>query len=381
MTSLVRRCQLAVVVCFSCSPLMAGEWMTTREGAKLWNPSPQPNETCSWTGATDSAGYATGSGMTVWYERGRITEVSAGSFRTGRPRDGVFYTVRPDGDLSVSFFERGRNVAINRRLEPDEDARPSRDSANANWITSRERAKLWNPNPQPNESCTWTGKRDANGFATGRGMVVWYVGRTIAEVDCHTYIAGRPVGMGAILQPSGRKRVTFTRQGQDVPVVLKIERAAQVARGQSPQSRPQSPGRRSSYRPSSKPDTEAVKRAIAKIVFAGVANAVAKDQAEDEGLLSAIFSVGAKAGRDKLIESALKDVFPDRLESEIRGIRRVASLYLDGRLSLANLGKETAKEEIITALKKENPRLGASAQVVDFLYELHQVSSERKRRN
>lgn len=114
-----------------------------------------------------------------------------------------------------------------------------------------------------------------------------------------------------------------------------------------------------------------IKRAIVKISGAGIADAFARDQKQNDGLIAALFSVGARAGRDKLIESAIKDVFPEMDDIEIRGIRRVACLYLDGKLSLANLGKDTAKEEIIEALKEENPTLATSAQIVDFLYELH----------
>jgi len=139
---------------------------------------------------------------------------------------------------------------------------------------------------------------------------------------------------------------------------------------------------RRSYRtPPTGVDSEATQRAILKILGAGLANEFAKDQDQKEGLLAALFSVGARAGRDNLIESALRDVFPDLDEFEIRSVRLVASLYVDGKLSLENLGKEAAKQEIIAALKREDPSLGTSAQVVDFLYDLGRARADQKRRN
>ncbi len=126
---------------------------------------------------------------------------------------------------------------------------------------------------------------------------------------------------------------------------------------------------------STRPDSDAVKKAIVKILGATVANAFAAEQDKNDGLFAALLSTGARAGRDKLIESALQDVFPERDGFEIRSVRRVIALYLDKKLSLEKLGAETAKEEIIEALQEENPNLGASLQVVDFIYELHQANS------
>jgi hypothetical protein len=380
MTPAIRKVPvLAVVaVCLTCSQVTAGEWITSKEGAKLWNPYPQPNETCSWTGKKDANGYATGAGMIVWFQGSTIHEVSTGSHTAGR-EDGVFYTMTPNGDVSVTYFESGQKIQINNRLVLKDDEKPSKDSPNAQWIISKEGVKLWNPNPQPSETCSWTGKRDHNGYATGPGMVVWYQGATIAEVNCQSYESGKADGVGALARPSGKKWVTFKQNGTYLAVDLKLERADQVVRAQSPSTT--SEKSRSYYRPSTQDDSEAFKRAIAKIIGAGLANSFAKDQDKNDGLLAALFSVGARAGRDKLIESAIKDVFPEFEDFEIRGIRRVASLYLDGKLSLENLGKETAKEEIIEALNEENPGLGTSAKVVDFLYELHKAASNHKVRN
>ena len=135
---------------------------------------------------------------------------------------------------------------------------------------------------------------------------------------------------------------------------------------------------RTGLRPARNADSEAISRAILKILGASVANEIARDQDNKDGLLSAVVSIGARAGRNKLIESALRDAFPQFEDVEIRAIRRVSALYLDGKLSLTNFGKETAKEEIVEALKGESPQLAASAEVVDFLYELHETRVAQK---
>jgi hypothetical protein len=46
-------------------------------------------------------------------------------------------------------------------------------AAEPNWITTDKRCKVWNPNPQPNESVTWSGEC-INGKAHGNGILIWY---------------------------------------------------------------------------------------------------------------------------------------------------------------------------------------------------------------
>lgn len=46
-------------------------------------------------------------------------------------------------------------------------------AAEPNWITTDKGCKVWNPNPQPNESVTWSGEC-INGKAHGNGILIWY---------------------------------------------------------------------------------------------------------------------------------------------------------------------------------------------------------------
>ena len=62
---------------------------------------------------------------------------------------------------------------------------------------------------------------------------------------------------------------------------------------------------------------------------------------------------------------------------QIRALRRVLGLYADGKLSLTNLVKDSLKEELITALKKDNPELGNSAELADIGFKILMNCAER----
>ena len=94
--------------------------------------------------------------------------------------------------------------------------------AEPEWITSKEGAKLWNPNPQANESCSWTGEKDTRGYATGRGLVVWFVEGRVVEASQGNYSSGRSVGTGIILDASGNATARSDKGKQyDVKLILK----------------------------------------------------------------------------------------------------------------------------------------------------------------
>ena len=50
-------------------------------------------------------------------------------------------------------------------------------SANAGGAYQRTKdgkARVWNNNPQPGDAATWSGDRNAQGYATGHGTLTWY---------------------------------------------------------------------------------------------------------------------------------------------------------------------------------------------------------------
>ncbi len=75
---------LAIVCQFSYA-----EWMVSKEGAKLWNPNPMQNETCSWSGEKDRRGFASGPGFVVWYINDKPYQVSSGNYTNGKAEGNI----------------------------------------------------------------------------------------------------------------------------------------------------------------------------------------------------------------------------------------------------------------------------------------------------
>jgi hypothetical protein len=73
------------------------------------------------------------------------------------------------------------------------------------WITAANQpCKLWNPEPRPNESVTWSGQCD-NGFATGKGILKWTEdGKPEVEFDGE-YKNGKRNGPGVMITPDGER--------------------------------------------------------------------------------------------------------------------------------------------------------------------------------
>jgi hypothetical protein len=77
--------------------------------------------------------------------------------------------------------------------------------AQPDWIvTTNNSCKVWNPEPQPNESVTWSGGCE-NGFATGKGVLKWTEnGKPAVEFD-GVYAKGKRNGPGVIIDPDGKR--------------------------------------------------------------------------------------------------------------------------------------------------------------------------------
>jgi len=63
--------------------------------------------------------------------------------------------------------------------------------------------RVWNPHPQSNETIRWSGAR-ANGLAQGRGAAQWFRDNLPFETDEGEWSAGRQIGYGTQVWPSGR---------------------------------------------------------------------------------------------------------------------------------------------------------------------------------
>ncbi len=71
------------------------------------------------------------------------------------------------------------------------------------WITTTNQpCKVWNPEPQPDESVTWSGDCK-DGFATGKGILRWTEnGKPDVEFDGE-YRNGKRNGQGVMITPDG----------------------------------------------------------------------------------------------------------------------------------------------------------------------------------
>ena len=79
------------------------------------------------------------------------------------------------------------------------------NSAMPDWITvTNQPCKVWNPNPVPNESVTWSGAC-TDGLASGQGTLRWEVnGKLDAEFEGR-YLNGKRNGPGVLTTGDGRR--------------------------------------------------------------------------------------------------------------------------------------------------------------------------------
>ncbi len=113
--------------------------------------------------------------------------------------------------------------------------------------------------------------------------------------------------------------------------------------------------------------------AAIKLVAAAGAQGVSLHVKPDNDFGSIVAETLARVFRDRLVESAVKDLMPHAPKGVHRGVRRVACMYLDGELSTFSFTVATAKDEFIEALKAEDVQFGYLADGADFLLELHKA--------
>jgi hypothetical protein len=73
------------------------------------------------------------------------------------------------------------------------------------WITATNQpCKIWNPQPQPNESVTWSGPCK-DGYASGQGILRWTEnGKPDVEFEGR-YANGKRNGHGVLITPDGNR--------------------------------------------------------------------------------------------------------------------------------------------------------------------------------
>jgi len=76
------------------------------------------------------------------------------------------------------------------------------------WVAAEGGCQVWNPNPQLDESATWSGAC-VNGRAEGSGTLKWVRGAAEFEADEGEWRAGRQSGNGVQTWPGGRYEGTL----------------------------------------------------------------------------------------------------------------------------------------------------------------------------
>ncbi len=71
------------------------------------------------------------------------------------------------------------------------------------WIADKSGCRVWNPNPQLEETVTWSGSC-ANGHAEGQGIVRWLKSDLPIETDVGEWHDGRQASKGTQTWPGGR---------------------------------------------------------------------------------------------------------------------------------------------------------------------------------
>jgi len=78
-------------------------------------------------------------------------------------------------------------------------------SAEGIWSLAGKDCKVWNPDPQSDETVTWSGKVDREGYATGPGVLQWYLsGKPNGKFEGQM-LKGKESGKGVITWADGSR--------------------------------------------------------------------------------------------------------------------------------------------------------------------------------
>ncbi len=105
----ITSCFIAISLFFlitACLCFAQGEWIISHEGVRIWNFHPVPGVSCFWTGAKNDSGKASGDGVIVWFQNGKITEVTAASLKNGIINH-IYRQITGDGKVVVSQPDAG----------------------------------------------------------------------------------------------------------------------------------------------------------------------------------------------------------------------------------------------------------------------------------
>ena len=126
---------------------------------------------------------------------------------------------KPESSKITQKIEREVKEEVRDQvIEQMTDSKPQ--DLGYHWISDANDVYLWNPEPQDGESIHWSGGyvRDGNHkFADGIGVVTWYRGGQVIQVDEGTFIRGRHHGQFKHTFKSGRVDYSNWDHGVEIP--------------------------------------------------------------------------------------------------------------------------------------------------------------------
>lgn len=91
------------------------------------------------------------------------------------------------------------------------------------WVASPKGAKVWSDTPMTNETVHWSGEKDADGFATGKGLLVWLVSGIPTQASSVVLEGGKPKDTGVFIDSKGNLVAVNFDNGKPSPLDISIK--------------------------------------------------------------------------------------------------------------------------------------------------------------
>lgn len=100
-----------VCICLISTSAYSGEWIADKQtGCKVWNDSPKPGESITWSGKCED-GKANGKGTLKFHDNNKKGNIYICEFKNGKPiGHGVLFT--PDGLKNEGEFKDGEPFGL-----------------------------------------------------------------------------------------------------------------------------------------------------------------------------------------------------------------------------------------------------------------------------
>jgi hypothetical protein len=141
-----------------------------------------------------------------------------------------------------------------------------------------------------------------------------------------------------------------------------------AVRAQSPSDPPASFSFDETFK-KTKPTDDDIAAAVLKAIGAIALHEASKPQ-PDDGVAEAIARGLSKVARDKLIDSALEDLFPAAPKIERDAVRSLAVLALDGEL-------DRDRDRIVGRLRRTNPDMADAVEAAEFLIQFSKAVDKK----